>query len=724
MNTCTQRLVVYSLLAGPWALVATQQLLSSVAGLRAHNARVAVRVFVFGGLAPEARAALQAHRVVVEDAGDYQAALAPLCSASGAEVFARLPVLHYALALARLDLPEDAQVLYLDNDTHLFRDVEDLFERHRELDVYAREEPGSRRSHLGYDPRLVDEDALGILAAGVGARPVVPFNNGVMLFNHGAWAKLARRLPELLRLTFRFSVALARSPGSEDQPDIVYLRRERARLVDRRDEAEALPCPTENVWIKDEIALWLALGRAPALRVGLFSRHDVLQGDEFERVDLSGHVLAHYFSRNMARFDAWLARRNEASPAPSPRAEPSAGLLFDALGARIEEAWQRLDYDERAFPAIASAALREARLDERTSSMEVLRWLLEASRIPPQDDIAAKFGDPPITVHHGRRFFIQVLLWHEGSTAIHRHGFDGAFTVLEGSTLHARYTYEPRRRVSSRFLLGDLRLVDAGLVERGEVVPITWDLIHAAFHLRSPAATVVVRTYTNDEAQPQYNYLPPGLAYDPFFVEPHARRRVQAMHFLWRTSPAAAMDLAVDLASRTDLHACWEVLLQAYRTLGAEAPAAPLLAAARRRHGAVVDELAAALHEDLRRRALCRLASSVKDPDERFFLALLENLPSRAAIEELVRRRYPDADPRQRVRAWLDALSGVERIGLDLGDDLSRHVVHSLLDGRSTDGALEALKEVFEPAQIEAERDRLVRHVDRARATALAPLFR
>src|SRR5262249_5517956 len=144
-------------------------------------------------------------------------------------------------------------------------------------------------------------------------------------------------------------------------------------------------------------------------------RHDTLQGDEFEGVDLSGHVLAHYFSLNEARFASWLSRR------AAPEAGPARGVerAFAELGTRLERAFARVDYDQRAFPALAAAALRDARLEREASSLDVVRWVLAAPALPQQDDLAAKFGDPPVTVYRGRRFFIQVLLWREGSTAIH-----------------------------------------------------------------------------------------------------------------------------------------------------------------------------------------------------------------------------------------------------------------------------------------------------------------
>src|SRR5262245_60676181 len=122
--------------------------------------------------------------------------------------------------------------------------------------------------------------------------------------------------------------------------------------------------------------------------------------------------------------------------------------IFQELGSTIEDAWRARDYDELAFPDIAARALERRRLHREIDHGDVLRWLLGAPDIPLQEDLAAGFGDPPVSVYRGRRFFIQVIFWLAGSTVIHRHGFSGAFMVLEGSSLHTRYTFTPRRRVS------------------------------------------------------------------------------------------------------------------------------------------------------------------------------------------------------------------------------------------------------------------------------------
>jgi len=396
---------------------------------------------------------------------------------------------------------------------------------------------------------------------------------------------------------------------------------------------------------------------------------------------------------------------------------------FTDLGRVIEARWREANYDERLFPAIASAALREASIPGRINAHDVLAWLVSTPELPDQDDIDSKFGEPPITIYRGRRFFIQVLFWLTSSTSIHRHAFSGAFQVLEGSSLHSRYTFRVRRRVSSQMSIGDVRLRGAELLERGQIVEITDDLAHGLFHLESPSATIVVRTYVEHTPEPQYNYQPPFIAEDPFFKEKVQTSWIQGLASLLKISEEKYLELASDLLSRADLHTTFLVLQQAYRGLGTER-AAPLLAAAKRRHGEVVAEIAATAREDLRRRHIYKLRRTVLDPEHRFFLALVLNLPNRDAMFELIQRRFPQDEPRARVLAWSKALSGVDSIGIDLDDDLNSHLFEALLDGCTNPQIFERLGAEYEIDDIEAQRASIERHISRIKSTVLEPLFR
>jgi hypothetical protein len=135
-------------------------------------------------------------------------------------------------------------------------------------------------------------------------------------------------------------------------------------------------------------------------------------------------------------------------------------------------------------------------------------------------------------------------------------------------------------------------------------------------------------------------------------------------------------------------------------------------------------DLAAAPERETARRAIRKLAAAEDAPDRRFFLALLATRPDREAILAAVARRYPEADPCERVRAWIAALSGVDRLGVDAGDPLNREIIAALVDGAGPDALHARLGEAFDPAAVRAQREAIDQHVERIRGTLLGPLFR
>jgi len=141
---------------------------------------------------------------------------------------------------------------------------------------------------------------------------------------------------------------------------------------------------------------------------------------------------------------------------------------FDDLGRLILDRWLTADLDPIAFPEIAATALVEHQ--PRLPAIDVVRWVHETPSLVPQADIASEFGQPPITVFRCEHFYIEVLFWLDGTTAIHQHSFSGAFSVMEGSSIHSTYRFHPERRFNDRLILGRLEWLDTELL--AQAIPL------------------------------------------------------------------------------------------------------------------------------------------------------------------------------------------------------------------------------------------------------------
>src|SRR6185369_13045283 len=165
---------------------------------------------------------------------------------------------------------------------------------------------------------------------------------------------------------------------------------------------------------------------------------------------------------------------------------------FSELGAAVEHHWRRHNNDQGVFPRIAEDALRRFRTV--VSPRKVTEWMIDAPSTPAQHSDES-FGQPPVVVYHGSRFFVELLFWLDGSPAIHQHSFSGAFAVLAGSSLHSLYRFALETPVNFTVGVGKLERQSVELLRRGDVRQILAGdrLIHATFHLDRPTVTVVVR---------------------------------------------------------------------------------------------------------------------------------------------------------------------------------------------------------------------------------------
>lgn len=284
------------------------QMLDSVASLRRQNTALPVLLQLAGQLRAEEAAPLaQALALLDVDfvaLGDYGELIDAHLPGAG-ELLRHYPVLHKLLGLPlSLERQPARRLLYVDNDTYFHRDPALLLKACAEADFYAREEPFSRGSLLGHRPELCDE---AMLAGLMGPSPVLPFNTGVMVWNHD----LARRLLPLCRdylaavIAFsRWLVAAGREPAR--CPDLGLLAA--GALPPAYAAIPPLPYPAASVWIREQIALWLSLSRLPGLRQGWLGPAEVLQGCEelYFPGRFARPVLSHYFSENSAAFLAAL----------------------------------------------------------------------------------------------------------------------------------------------------------------------------------------------------------------------------------------------------------------------------------------------------------------------------------------------------------------------------------------------------------------------------------
>lgn len=380
---------------------------------------------------------------------------------------------------------------------------------------------------------------------------------------------------------------------------------------------------------------------------------------------------------------------------------------FQKLGALVESRWKAENYSEQLFPEIAAQALAQAALPAHVDPWEIIRWVHTSATLPEQHDVEGHFGNPPITLFSGPRFYIDVYYWLDGTTSIHQHSFSGAFQVLLGSSIHSRYSFREDKTINEHFSVGELALEEVQLLKLSDVRKIRAgrNFIHSLFHLDRPSATITIRTEHTPSNALQYDYRKPHFALNPFFRNPVLIKKLQTLGLLLGVKHKDADAMIGDLVCGSDFHTAYFVLAETFQQLqGDEMDALfglstgkdrfkAILERCKTTHKELTDLVLPVLEEQERQMSIVRRRGTITQDAHRFFLALLLNVPSREKILELVKQRYPDQDPVETILDWVEELGRTRvlgsketnALGMPEFDDTYVFVLECLLQGLSAE---------------------------------------
>jgi len=403
--------------------------------------------------------------------------------------------------------------------------------------------------------------------------------------------------------------------------------------------------------------------------------------------------------------------------------------LFNKLGAEIEILWREKNYDEAVFPEIAADALKAANLPAQVSAWEVIEWTMTETVLPEQKDLSGNFGDPPITIYNSPRFHIDVYFWLEGTTAIHQHAFCGAFQVLLGSSIHSWYEFDLSESINTFTELGNINLKLCELLSVGDVQPINAgkQYIHGLFHLEQPSATIVVRTHKSPMFLPQFSYYKPHLAIDPFFEEANTTKKMQCVTALIRSKHPRTDEFITDWLKISDFQTTFQILstLRGYlrsnqidQLFNLSAPQNrfdSFMEIVRERHGERANVFPQVFAHLEKQDEIIRRRSYVTESEHRFFLALLLNVEGRERIFSLVKERFPDKEPLDKVLDWIFDLGQTRVLGENIPnalgiadfDDTDLFILENLLQEKQPDEIQTLLETEYGSEKLENFSERL-----------------
>jgi hypothetical protein len=161
---------------------------------------------------------------------------------------------------------------------------------------------------------------------------------------------------------------------------------------------------------------------------------------------------------------------------------------------------------------------------------------------------------------------------------------------------------------------------------------------------------------------PQFTYLPPHLAVDPFHEDALTTRRKQLLDVLEKIDDPGYAEIARDTIAELDFERGFFVLQNCMPHLRNLDRWEEVWRTFEQRHGRLAGYVEPSLEGIVWRDRLVSMRSSVLEAEHRFFLALLLNVPRREDLLSLVEQRF-GGDPVETIVRWAEELGETSEIG-------------------------------------------------------------
>ena len=175
----------------------------------------------------------------------------------------------------------------------------------------------------------------------------------------------------------------------------------------------------------------------------------------------------------------------------------------------LEAQWSKSRAEGMEFSRFATEAMKGHTFHQNFNLEAEIKTILEASEYPHQVHPLSTFGDPPITLHFSqdKSFYLDLYIWMSSHTSIHQHTFEGAFTVLQGTSLESDYEFKAEHALGPSWI-GKLEKKALRKLSPGEIRTIFLKdkMVHRVLHLSKPTVSLVLRTHLSSPGEVQFNY--------------------------------------------------------------------------------------------------------------------------------------------------------------------------------------------------------------------------
>ncbi|MCO4792846.1 MAG: hypothetical protein KC493_03980 [Bacteriovoracaceae bacterium] len=225
------------------------------------------------------------------------------------------------------------------------------------------------------------------------------------------------------------------------------------------------------------------------------------------------------------------------------------------LGSKIENLWEKLNFEEAAFPDICFEELtnfnHQLTLEEFDN--EVANWV-HLPNLPKQLNVYNTFGQPPVTLFNNGKFVLDIYFWMYVDTSIHSHSFSGAFKVLYGRSIHEEFKIIPKKIFAPDIMSTDISRCQTNLISQNDCSRITQgnQFSHRLVHLDAPTVTLCARTI-NDKEKNQWHHFTNGLSIEKRSIPENVLKNLYYYQYLFQRDEEKALLFLNRMVSSLDI---------------------------------------------------------------------------------------------------------------------------------------------------------------------------
>lgn len=365
--------------------------------------------------------------------------------------------------------------------------------------------------------------------------------------------------------------------------------------------------------------------------------------------------------------------------------------IIEELGRAVLGRWQTKGYREWEFASIAATVLDEFNLHKEVGAVLDHAFLANEGSFM-QDHRSQDVAGLLSTAH----FSVCLHTWVDGLAPMHHHAWSGAYQILQGISVEARYSFREDRRLAAGFSVGELSCHGIDELSPGatRLVEPGKSHIHTMSYIDQTSLTLSLRTRPIF-GETTSDYWRPGVAIETLGAADYITARNKCLRYLaYADAPLLFARLRVWISSG-DLRSIFHGL-EALSRLPARIGAVEwdeLLEIGRAVHGSIFETIAVAAAEAGRpqyyRRLLARMGAAERDM--RRFLSYLFVAPGR----EFLVHRLGLSEPRHSLfQSWRQLCHRI--LELDAGEAVVAEwkqgvlvVLDNLLKTGSTSAAME-----------------------------------